>query len=359
MLKIKFRFSADHKDDYNKMEVLNNIFIDLTNRCNMKCFYCYNASSILDNPVVDLSLEALEKVILDSRAGKVSNWFLSGGEPLLYPYLDDLLQLFQNNGISPKIATNGSLLTPPIVDKLISYGVGSVQVSIDTLDENVFRRMNGANPGVLRKIQENLKYVIQSPLRTVVSSTITSLNYTTLPSLLLHLLDMGVDSYTTYLLTPGSISHQEAKYNLDNSELPGLTDRLLDCYHKNSQTKIVDINFPWFLKSEIYKKWKEKLELRYHGCGAGIFTLSIKANGDASPCICQGSEEFVFGNIKHATIDEIWRSEKLKLYRMNYLEITECAGCEFLRDCRGGCRNNAFVFGDKGIKSFDRQCNIF
>lgn len=359
MLKIKFRFSAAHKDDYNRLEVLNNIFIDLTNRCNMKCFYCYNNASIIDNPPVDLPLETLEKLITDNDAANVSNWFLSGGEPLLYPSLDKLLQLFQRNGISPKIATNGSLLTPKVVDKFVSYGVGSVQVSIDTFDETIFHQINRSKPGVLGKTLDNLKYVIKSPLRTVVSSTLTSLNYRDVPSILLSLLDMGVDSYTTYLLTPGSDSHQEMEHDIDKSRLPGLIDRLMECYHKNSPVKIIDINFPWFLKSEIYKKWKEKVELRYHGCGAGLFTLSVKANGDASPCICQGSEEFVCGNVKHASIGEIWESEKLKSYRSNYLEIPECEGCEYLRECRGGCRNNAFVFGNRGMKSFDRQCNFF
>ncbi|MCI5150815.1 MAG: SPASM domain-containing protein, partial [Candidatus Electrothrix sp. MAN1_4] len=282
-----------------------------------------------------------------------------GGEPLLYPSFFNLLEMFQRNMISPKIATNGILLTPEVVDKLVDYGVGSIQISIDTLNHSVFRQLTGGCAQELKKILDNLNYLLKSPIRTVVSSTITSINLKEIPYILDSLFDIGVDSYTTYLLTPGSTNHNEKKCRLSCSELPVLLEKLLASYNKTSQTRIVDVNYPWFVKTNIYKKWSDKIELRCHGCGAGLYTLSIKSNGDVSPCICNGSKKFVCGNIRESSVKEIWNSEKLKLYHLNNLQVPECKGCEYLKECRGGCRNNASVLsGNQESNPFDKLCGV-
>lgn len=359
MLKIKFRFNETHKDGFNELGKLNNLFIDLTSRCNMSCCYCFNYGTVMNASPIDLPIHIFQKLFEDDSAKNISNWFLSGGEPILYPHMDELLGLFQHHGIRPKIATNGSLLTPEVIDKWLSYNVGSVQVSVDTLSDTNFQNITCSGPKVLKKTLANLEYAVKSPLRTVVSSTLSKLNFKEISDMLPYFMDLGVDSYTIYLLTPGAVTPLLDKFLVDFSQLPVLVDQFLELYCNYSQTKIVDINLPWILRSPIYRKWKDNLELRVHGCGAGQYTLGVKANGDISPCICQSSEEFICGNLSDSTLSEIWESQEIENYRFSCLHIPECSDCRYLPECRGGCRSNGFVFGNKGLQSVDPLCKFF
>ena len=66
------------------------LLIELTTRCNLKCQVC----SIWKTPSEDLSTEFLENAL--ERFGKQLYWIsLSGGEPTLYPHLDELVRLIQ------------------------------------------------------------------------------------------------------------------------------------------------------------------------------------------------------------------------------------------------------------------------
>lgn len=358
MLNIKFRFRQNHRDGFPSLGTLDYNFIDLTNRCNLNCLYCFNYGSAPSEPF-DLALPVFEKMIHDPVASQTSSWILSGGEPVLYPHLDELLALFQQNGISPKIASNGSLLSPDIIEKWVDYGVSSVQISIDTLDKNRFSLLKGADPSLLEDTLSSLKYLSKTPIRTVVSSVITRLNYKELSEMMMYFSDLGIDSYTVYIYTPGIDISDMRPYILSPTELLGISEHLIQFYYDHFDAKVIDLNLPWIKNSLLYKTWSDKLDFRTHGCGGGRFKLSIKANGDAGPCICQSTREFIVGNIYNKTLSELWQSDELQQYRADILKLDQCHNCDILDFCRGGCRSNAYVFGKMGMKSEDLYCKTF
>ena len=201
MQKIKFRFNAKHVDSFNTPGKLNLVFLDLTNQCNLRCRYCFNLHN-LGLPPTHLDPALLARA-LDSRvAAGARNWFLSGGEPLCYPHLDEALRLFGKHGHRPKIATNGILLTPAVVDAWVAAGVQSVQFSFDTLQPAAMGAINAGSPKNHRAILENLAYAVSSPLRVVASSVLTRLNAPEIPAMMRASREMGIDSYTLYPAVP-------------------------------------------------------------------------------------------------------------------------------------------------------------
>jgi len=358
MLKIKFRFSDSHKDEFPPAASLDNVFIDLTSRCNLNCSYCFNYETVHDNHT-DLPVRIVEKLLEDPLAEGVSSWFLSGGEPLLYPQLDELLALFQKHGVRPKIASNGYMMSPIITDKLISFDVNSVQFSIDTLDENQFRVLRDGSVDVLQRTIDNLKYAVSSPLRTVVSSVLTKINSENICSMMTYFSNLGVDSYTLYLYTPGINLPNMHDFVLTPPEVLVLLDNLIQYYYDHINTRIIDTNLPWIEGTAFFNKWKGKIDLRTHGCGAGQFTLSVNVNGKVSPCICQDSDDFVCGDLNLSDLSSIWHSAEIETFRSSHRRIPECNGCQILSTCRGGCRNNAYVFGNRGVESYDNYCKAF
>lgn len=356
MQKIKFRFNATHVDSFNASGKLNLVFLDLTNQCNLRCRYCFNLHN-LSQPPTHLDLALLGRA-LDSRvAAGARNWFLSGGEPLCYPFLDEALRLLQERGHRPKIATNGILLTPPVVDAWVARGVQSVQFSFDTLQPSAMGSINAGSPKNHRDILENLAYAVASPLRVVASSVLTRASAPEIPAIMRACHDLGLDSYTLYPAVPARRAGDDLV--LPPAEQLALIDSLFGFYRDLCPARLIDLSLPCFARSSAYAAWKDDLTIRLHPCGAGQFNLKIASDGRVSTCICQDAPEFIVGDLRTATLDEIWSSDAIEEFRALSRRIPECGGCPQREKCRGGCRNEAFVFGARGILSPDPHCEYF
>lgn len=356
MQKIKFRFKGDHVDSFAKLGELRAVFLDLTNRCNLSCKYCFNYRA-LQLPSADLDLDLIKKALRSKLAESVKDWFLSGGEPVLYEHLSGALKLFRAQGIGPKIATNGTKLTPEIVDAWLGYGVRSVQFSLDTLKPDRHAYLNGGRRQDGEAILRNLEHAVRSPLRVVVSSVLTEVNKKEIQEIMAFCFESGVDSYTLYPNVPSEGLNKELIVPFP--ELLGLTDELFSAYSSLCPTKVIDITIPRFSDSSAYAKWKDILAIRLHTCAAAQFALKITSDGRVSACICQDSDPFIIGDLHKQSLDDIWVSEKALEFRSLYKKIPECSLCSQNSVCRGGCRNNASLFGSRGIYSLDPYCQFF
>src|SRR5437660_10046170 len=58
---------------------------------------------------------------------------LSGGEPLLHPYLDEIIAAMRRRGVLACMITNGYLLVPERVQRLNRAGLDHMQISIDNV----------------------------------------------------------------------------------------------------------------------------------------------------------------------------------------------------------------------------------
>ncbi len=115
------------------------VHLHLTRRCNLTCSHCYSASSPAERDILPASsflraLEALRREGYDTLS-------LSGGEPLLYRQLDELLTGAVDLGFKINLITNGTVLTPSRLE-MIAGRVSLAAVSFDGPPE-VHNRMRG------------------------------------------------------------------------------------------------------------------------------------------------------------------------------------------------------------------------
>ena len=128
---------------------LRDLRISVTDRCNFRCTYCMPAEIFGEKyeflPKADLlSFEEIERLVRAFAELGVSKLRISGGEPLLRHDLDRLIaQLAQVDGISDIALTTNATLLPRTAERLRKAGLGRLTVSLDSLDEAVFRQMNG------------------------------------------------------------------------------------------------------------------------------------------------------------------------------------------------------------------------
>ncbi|THF66331.1 GTP 3',8-cyclase MoaA [Pseudothauera nasutitermitis] len=132
--------------------------ISVTDRCNFRCIYCM-PRAVFDQdypflPRADLlSFEEIARVAKRFVARGVRKIRITGGEPLLRKHIDRLIgMLAELDGVEITLTTNGVLL-PKLARPLAEAGLHRITVSLDSLDDATFRRMNDADFSVQRVLE--------------------------------------------------------------------------------------------------------------------------------------------------------------------------------------------------------------
>src|SRR5256885_1751874 len=129
---------------------LHDLRVSVTDRCNFRCVYCMPRAvfgpdyAFLPKGEL-LSFEEIARLARIFKDHGVEKIRLTGGEPLLRRNLERLIEMLADiPGLDLTLTTNGSVLAKK-ARVLKAAGLTRVTVSLDSLDEAVFRRMNDAD----------------------------------------------------------------------------------------------------------------------------------------------------------------------------------------------------------------------
>jgi len=147
--------------------------ISVTDRCNFRCTYCMPAEIYGDRyeflPRADLltfeEIARLVRIMVKLGAEKVR---LTGGEPLVRNNVEGLVAMLSEvDGVDDLTMTTNAYLLADRAQALKDAGLQRVTVSLDTLDEEVFKRMNGREFGTRRVLEgiEAAQRVGLSPIK--------------------------------------------------------------------------------------------------------------------------------------------------------------------------------------------------
>lgn len=146
--------------------------ISLTEACNFCCPYC-RPEEITPESQHNLVSADEWMVILEAyhRLG-VRALRLTGGEPLLYPQLEELLQRVAATGWFEDISmtTNGSLLAPK-AKRLRQLGLSRVNISLDAVDEMTFDARTGRR-GQMENVLAGIEAALQAGFVNVKINTV-------------------------------------------------------------------------------------------------------------------------------------------------------------------------------------------
>ena len=152
---------------------LRDLRISVTDRCNFRCTYCMPAEIYGDRyeflPRADLltfeEIARLVRIMVRQGAVKVR---LTGGEPLVRNDVERLVGMIaQIEGVDDLTMTTNAYLLADKARALKEAGLQRVTVSLDTLDDDIFRRMNGRDFGTKRVLEglEAAQRVGLSPIK--------------------------------------------------------------------------------------------------------------------------------------------------------------------------------------------------
>lgn len=151
---------------------INYLRLAVTDRCNLRCFYCMPEEGIqyLPKPHL-LSYEEMIRLVTILAEMGISKVRITGGEPFvrrdIIPFLWKLSEIEGINKIN--ITTNG-VLTAPLVPELKKIGVSSVNLSLDSLDRQRFFEITRRDefPKVWETLEVLLEHDIPVKINTVV-----------------------------------------------------------------------------------------------------------------------------------------------------------------------------------------------
>jgi cyclic pyranopterin phosphate synthase len=148
------------RDGFDRLHT--NLRISVTDRCNIRCFYCMPAENVRFRPKSEiLTFEEIERFTRVAVQLGIAKLRLTGGEPLVRHNLPELVEKLRHMpGVEDlALTTNGILLREQAAD-LKQAGLHRLNISLDALTESVFEQI-ARRPG-LNKVLDGIQAAIEA-----------------------------------------------------------------------------------------------------------------------------------------------------------------------------------------------------
>src|SRR3972149_5549340 len=117
--------------------------ISLTDRCNLRCVYCMPKEGLQWQARADqLSVDEIVRVVETAARGGVKRVRLTGGEPLVHPQIVEIVRHIASIPHIEEVSlTTNAMLLERLAQPLADAGLKRVNISLDSLDANKFKRI--------------------------------------------------------------------------------------------------------------------------------------------------------------------------------------------------------------------------
>jgi SynChlorMet cassette radical SAM/SPASM protein ScmE len=331
--------------------------IDITNRCNLRCRYCYHFSSAGD---VGMDLPKAEWFLFFKELNQcaVMNVTLAGGEPFLREDLKELIRGIVENRMRFSILSNGTLITDEMAAFLFSTGrCDSVQVSIDGSKPETHDACRGK--GNFDRAIEGVRCLQRHHIPVLVRVTIHRHNVSDLESIAeLVLEELGIPGFSTNAASYMGL----CKQNVEEVGL-AIEDRML------AMRTLLKLSTKYDNRISAQagplaeaRRWTEMELARENGamsiplggyltaCGCVMDKIAVRADGTIVPCTMLSHIEL--GRINRDDLKQIWQNHPamngMRERRIIPLSSFEfCSGCEHINYCTGNCPGLAYTITGK------------
>ena len=303
---------------------------DITKRCNLKCKHC-RSTSYYDgadgDKIIDLTTEEVFKTLDDLAKNGVNRIHFLGGEPFMRKDLLEIIRYGNKKGIVSSINTNGTLLTPEIVDEILKSRVYLLTFSLDGASKKTNDFIRGE--GVYDKVCNNIRLVDKirkqrkQYLRIITSPVITKVNCHEAVEFVNLAKDLGLDSIIfTTLRKKGRAKENMDDLGLTQQEELDFAEQIAELIHNGTKQHIqLGVGSPLFIEY-LNKKYNINLPILPGGCNSLKQKGFIHPDGSLFPCqeltqfyITNGETNSIQRNkILDTSFQNIWESR-------NYLEL--------------------------------------
>lgn len=301
----------------------------LTYHCNNACQMCefpQRATRFHKAGRRQLSTERYRELIGEFAQLGTTGLSLIGGEPTLRRDLNELLVEIKRLGMIANITTNANrLANEDTARKLLETHVDLINVSIDGADAATHDRVRGA-PGSFEKLSKGIRQLARlrdriSPSTRIASVTVlSSANIGQAEDIARLALALGCDSVGFMPLHRFDFMG-DALEPADTRWLEE-ADRVVEQLRKKRRQYRLDSSDAYLSRFGAAFRGAPS-DLR---CLAGFYSLTVNPYGDVFPCDPFVGQERALGNVRDASLVELWRSKE---YGQKRRELTGCRACHW------------------------------
>lgn len=316
------------------------ISVETTNGCQLNCKHCFQSYN-LNKSVRYIDVEKLEEIFNKCNDYNVQSIFLTGGEILLHPKAETIIELAIANFSSVTVATNGMVnISNQFLQKIAKKNV-KFQVSIDG-DERYHNLFRG-NKGAYQKANETIKKLVSRGFETTIAYTLNVENVKYVEKELLKFREIGVTQFAI-----GSTT------NSGNTEANNIEPISLNHFIELSKELQKHQTADFFIGTDcsIQKFEEEAQKVIYpNKCGAGYKTIHIDTDLKVFPCVSLWG--IMLGDLSTTNLKEIISFNNLEeMLNMQSPTPSICKLCKNDFQC-GGCISNMEIEKQK------RNCILY
>lgn len=312
------------------------LYLEVTNRCNLKCRTCIQFRGMKEEPR-DLSWEEIEEIV--DQIAELKRVVLHGiGEPLLNRELVKIIRSLKERGVYVLFNSNATLLSPDWAEGLIACGLDEFRVSLDAATEYTYARIRDSE--TFFKVVNNIETLLQkrkagnrSNPRVSAWMVGTRENVADLPELIVLASRIGIDEvYLQRLVHPvdgpgRGLARREKAISRPSNEIAGILrkSRVL-----SRQLRVPLMASGMVSPSESLRS-KPKETAPWQSCKRPWEVTYITAWANVLPCCIApfstwDYESLIQGNLFEQTIDQVWMGEKYREFRRK-LQSSDPPGC--------------------------------
>lgn len=326
---------------------------EITRRCNLNCVHCRSSSELEVRDHPDFTIEEAYRVIDDIASYAKPVIVLSGGEPLLRKDVFDIARYGTEKGLRMCLATNGTLVTDEICERIKSSGIRIVSLSLDGASEEIhddFRKQEGAFAGTINAA----KLFKKQGIEFIINSSFTRRNQEDISRVYELAKELGATAWYMFMIVPTGRGEEIMDELISKEDYEEVLDWHYQMEKGEKDMLVRPTCAPHYYRVVLQKSKGEgeKFERRSlkfstggaKGCIAGQLIALIDVDGNVLPCSYFPKYA---GNVREQSFKEIWEDSELFQDLRNFKKYKgKCGTCEFINVC-GGCRARAYsVYGD-------------
>lgn len=316
---------------FKKNKPLAAVF-ELTLLCNMKCMHCGSSAGL--KRVDELTTLEWKNTVSNLSEMGCKSIVLMGGEPFLRKDWYEIAEYVKNEGIKLSFISNGYCIDDKIISNLQHLSPHSVGISIDGGTPETHDSIRGIS-GAYLKAANSVESLLNAEINTSIVTTVHKINFQELPLIRDFLINRNL-AWQIQMADP--IGRFPMDLHLTKKEFYSVALFIEDTRHKYSIKEMpitgahcIGYHSKVLKNIQTYSLWR--------GCQAGISALGIQSNGGVVGCLSL-PDEFVQGNIRKNTVEEIWNSPDFASYNRHFNKEQlngTCKNCKYGKSCKGGC----------------------
>ncbi|MCL2011674.1 MAG: radical SAM protein [Cystobacterineae bacterium] len=320
---------------------------EMTRRCNLRCVHCRSSSEaeVCGHP--DFDTQTALRVVDNICAFSSPVLVLSGGEPLLREDIFEIAHYGTQKGLRMCMATNGTLVTDVICERMLASGICMVSLSLDGASAQVhddFRAQKGAFEGTLNAA----RLFRQHGIPFLINSSFTKRNQEEVAKTYALAKEVGAKAWYMFMVVPTGRGEEMLSELISPADYELLLEWHAHMEKEEEALLVRPTCAPHYYRLTLQqaKAAGEKYKRRSlafstggsKGCLAGQLICFISVDGEVFPC---SYFPVSAGNIFRQGFEEIWKEGAVFQELRDFARLKgRCGSCEYVNVC-GGCRARA------------------